>query len=149
MARRSRVELNRQVLEAIEVAEADALFEVAQEVLAVVQVPDAPPYGTGLREGGGALAYASGKKVAGTAIGGRQIKKPRAFRTKVGEVAAIVGFGFPARFVELGTVDTPANPFLTRAVAFVVPEAEVIIGATIRKRLSGIRSFSGFSRKVA
>lgn len=145
MARTSRVELNRAAFEAIYVAQADALGEVAQRVLDVVRVPDAPPYSEGLIEGGGYIAYVGSKKVGGSTIGGRQIRKPRSLRldSKSSNQTVAVGFGFPARFVELGTVDTPAQPFLTPAVMAVVGDAEVIISDAIRKRLAGIRSFGG------
>lgn len=139
-AYKSRVEINRKAFEAIELAQTDALFEVAQEVLAVVRVPDAPPYSQGLTEGGGAIGYFGKKKVAATQIGGRDVKKPRSLRIRDGESAVAVGFGFPARFVELGTVDTPAQPFLTPAVAQVAPNAEVIVSKAIGKRLAGMRS---------
>lgn len=139
-AYKSRVELNRKAFEAIQLAETDAMFEVAKEVLSVVQVPDAPPYGKGLLEGGGAIGFFGSKKVASTQIGGRDVAKPRSLRLKANESAVAVGFGFPARFVELGTVDTAANPFLSRAVAFVMPDADVIVSTAISKRLAGIRS---------
>lgn len=145
-AYKSRVEVNRKAFAAIELAETDALFEVAKEVLSVVRVPDAPPYSQGLTEGGGAIGYQGKKKVAATSIGGRDVKKPRSLRLREGESVVAVGYGFPGRFVELGTVDAPANPFLTRAVAFVMPEAKVIIGKTIQKRLAGVRSFSGIGK---
>lgn len=139
-AYKSRVELNRKAFAEIELAEADALFEVAQEVLMAVDAPDAAPFGQGLVQGGGAIAYLGRKKVAATQIGGRDVKKPRSLRLKEGESAVAVGYGFPGRFVELGTVDAPAQPFLTPAVARVVPGAEVIISKSIQKRLAGIRS---------
>ena len=142
-AYKSRVEFNRKAFAALELAEADALHDVARVVLQVVDVPDAPPFGQGLREGGGAITYLGKKKVAATQIGGRDVSKPRTLRLKVDEVVTAVGFGFPGRFVELGTVDAPANPFLTRAVASVLPDAEVIISKTVAKRLAGIRSFGG------
>lgn len=142
-AYKSRVELNRKAFAALELAQTDALFEVAQEVLAVASPPDAPPYGQGLTQGGGAIGYFGNKKVAATQIGGRDVKKPRGLRVRAGESAVAVGYGFPARFVELGTVHHPAQPFLTPAVAQVVGDAEVIISKSIQKRLAGIRSYGG------
>lgn len=142
-AYKSRVELNRKAFEAIDLAETDALFEVAKEVLEVFHIWDAPPYGQGLPEGAGAIGYFGKKKVAATQIGGRDVAKPRSLRLKEGVSVVAVGIGFPGRFLELGTVDIPANPRLTRAVALIVPGAKVIIGKAIQRRLAGIRAFSG------
>lgn len=140
MAQTSRVVLNRKAFDEITLAIADGLFAVAEEVLSVVHPPDAPPFGQGLVQGGGALAYVGSKKVNGTTIGGRQIKKPRALRLSQGEVAAIVGFGFHARFAELGTIDTHAEPFLTPAVMQVLPNAEVVLSKATQRRLAGQRA---------
>lgn len=144
MKRTARVELNRAAFDTLDVAHSDALFAVAVKVIETARPPDAPPYGKGLVQGGGALGFVGKKKVNGTTIGGRQIRKPRSLRLKGDEVAAIAGWGFPGRFVELGTVDTHADPFLTRAVAIVEPQAEVVISDAIAKRLRGERSFAGF-----
>jgi hypothetical protein len=138
----SRVVLNRAFFDELAVAEADALFDVCERVLEVVRVPDAPPYGKGLQEGGAAIAYVARKKVNGTTIGGKQVKKPRDLKLTSHQldVAAAVGFGFPGRFVELGTLHTPAQPFLTPAVMSVVgAEAEVILSKSISRRLAGMR----------
>lgn len=144
-AYKSRVELNRKAFEAIQLAEADALFEVAKEVLSVFNPWDAPPFGRGLPERKGAIAYFGSKKVGATQIEGRDVAKPRSLRVRAGESAVAVGIGFPARFNELGTVDQAARPRLTPAVAQVAPNAEVIISASIKKRLAGIRSYGGRS----
>lgn len=139
----SRVVLNRQAFGELTLATADGLFALAVEIVEEARPPDAPPFGQGLVQGGGALAWAGKKKVAGTTIGGRQIKKPRALRLQADEATAIAGFGFPARFVELGTIDTPAEPFLTPAVGRVVPHAEVTISNGMARRLSGRRLAPG------
>lgn len=152
MARTTRVELNRATLRQLAVLQADALMDVAQRVLEVTRVPDAPPYSQGLVEGGGFIGYVGRKKVGGSTIGGRQIKKPRSLPLSgdTDQQTVAVGFGFPARFVELGTVDTPAQPFLTPAVLQVAgAEAEVIISDSIRKRLGGIRSYDGSGHRAA
>lgn len=139
----SRVVLNRQAFGELTLASADGLFALAVEIVEEARPPDAPPQGQGLVEGGGALAWAGKKKVAGTTIGGRQIKKPRALRLSPTDATAIAGFGFPARFVELGTVDTQAQPFLTPAVGRVLPHAEVTISKGMARRLRGERLGSG------
>jgi len=135
MARTSRVELNRKKYELTRLAVADAAFAVAKEILEVVDPPDASPYGVGLLEGGGAIAYLDGKKIDGTTIGGRQIKKPRAVKPRKHVVTVAVGFGFPGRFQEMGTIKQPAKPFLTPAVMSVVPRAVSIMAGSVRKRL--------------
>jgi hypothetical protein len=139
-AYKSRVVLNRKAFTEIELAQADALFEVAKEVLAVFHPWDAPPHGQGLPEGEGAIAYYGRKKVGATQIGGRDVAKPRQLRLADGESKVAVGIGFPGRFLELGTVDIAADPRLTEAVNRVVPGAEVIISDTIKRRLAGMRA---------
>lgn len=131
----SRVAINRQAFDEIQLGAADGLFDLAVRIVEGAHPPDAPPYGQGLVEGGGAVAWIGKKKVAGTTIGGRQIKKPRDLKLSDGEVTAIAGFGFPARFVEIGTVDTPAEPFLTSSVAREVPEVDVVMSAAMKRRL--------------
>ena len=135
MARGVKVVVNRAAFTEWQLGVADGLFEAAKDALAATKVPDAPPYGQGLVEGGGALAWLDGKKVGGTTIGGRAISKPRGLRTARGEAVAIVGFGFPGRFVELGTVDTAANPFTTAGVMSVVGNVPAEVGAGVAKRL--------------
>lgn len=143
----TRVVLNRAAFAEIDLAIADGLFAVAERVLEVVRVPDAPPLGQGLIQGGGAIAYLGNKKVAGTQIGGREVKKPRALSTKSGEAVAAVGFGFPGRFEELGTVDTHAHPFLTPGVMEVVGgDAEVVISEATQRRLAGFRDARAAAR---
>lgn len=141
--RTSRVELNRAAMAEVDLALADGLFDLAKKIIAAARPPDAPPFGKGLVEGGGALSWVGKKKVDGTTIGGRQIAKPRALRLTEGQVTAIAGFGFPARFVELGTIDTPAEPFFTPAVAEVVPDAQVVVSAGMARRLRGERLAPG------
>jgi hypothetical protein len=147
MAQTSRVVLNRKALDYVALAQADGLFAVAERVLEVVHVPDAAPFGQGLIEGGGAVAYVGNKKVNGTTIGGKQIKKPRGLRAEPGEQAVAVGFGFPARLKELGTVDMPADPFLTPAVMQVVGgEAVPVLSAATKRRLAGFRDARAAAR---
>jgi hypothetical protein len=113
MARRisSRVVLNRKCLTAIREGEVAGLEAFGQAVLATAQpnVPDDIPYGEGLVTEGDYGVWSDGKKVAG---GGG---KPRGVRTKEG-VTLVVGFPFPMRFYEKGTVHQPARPVLTPAM---------------------------------
>ena len=107
----SRVILNRAKVEKLRLGIADAIFGVALEVLDNTHPPDAPPYGKGLIEGGGAVAFVDKKKVNGTTIGGRQIKKPRSLKLGTGEdgIVAIVGYGFPGRLVHNGSIHNKAR----------------------------------------
>jgi len=127
---------NRQAFEELTLATADGLFALAVEIVDNAHPHDAPPYGEGLVDQGGAVAWVGKKKVAGTTIDGKQIKKPRALRLDAGDVTAIGGYGFPARFHELGTIDTAAYPFLTPSAVEAVPHADATVGAAMRKRLS-------------
>ena len=139
MARTSRVVLNRQAVAKIRLGLADGLFDIAQEIVATAQPPDAPPYGRGLLEGGGALAWVDGKKVAGTTIGGKQIKKPRAVKLPKPSIVAIAGFGFPGRFAEFGTVRHRAQPFLAPARDRVLPDSANTLRAAMKRALRQIR----------
>jgi hypothetical protein len=132
----SRTVLNRAAFHEIDLALADALFEEAVRIVESAHPPDAPPFGEGLLEGGGAIAWAGTKKVNGTTIGGKQIVKPRALKLDPTKVTAIAGWGFPARFVELGTIDTPAEPFLGPAAAAEAPGAKAAIGRALGASLA-------------
>lgn len=116
MARRTsaRVVLNRQTLDRTVLAVADGFAEAGQIAVDAADPPDAPPYGVGLSKTGGTVTYVNGRKVHGYGKDGRQPRKPRAVRTSsVRGIVAIVGFGFPGRFQEFGTVRHSAQPFLT------------------------------------
>ena len=137
----SRVILNRAKVEKLRLGIADAIFGVALEVLDNTHPPDAPPYGKGLIEGGGAVAFVDKKKVNGTTIGGRQIKKPRSLKLGTGEdgIVAIVGYGFPGRLVHNGSIHNKANPFLRRSVLEILPEAKGIAGNRLQRWIKGMR----------
>lgn len=110
------VKLNRKALSDIREAEVRALEEMGQRVIDVADPPDATPFGEGLVTTGNYGVWADGKKVAG------ELRKPKRLNIKQG-VTLIVGYGFPGRFQELGTVKMAANPFLTPAMLEVVPKA--------------------------
>jgi hypothetical protein len=124
-----RIVLNRQAFDEITLAVADGAFELAKEVVLGAQVPDAAPYGQGLIEGGGVIAFVGKKRVGMAATGGAtSVKKPR--RAKLGTGITVVGgFGFPARFVEEGTAHMGAQPFLTPELMATLPDAEGFIKA--------------------
>jgi hypothetical protein len=140
---RDRMVLNQKAIDAITAAAAEGLFDLAQAIVNDAQVPDAPPYGKGLVEGGGVLVYVKGasgmaRKVYETTIGGRVINKPKAARIRPG-ATAIFGYGFPGRFVEFGTAKTAAQPFLTPSLLAHVPDAsDYIRAACIRRKATSV-----------
>ena len=106
----ARTVLNRKNLHEVDLALAKGLEQLAEEVLEATDPPDAPTFGVGLVEAGAYISYVDGKRVGGVA------KKPKAFKVRGRGVAVAVGFGFPARFQEVGTVNQPARPFFAPAV---------------------------------
>lgn len=136
-----RVTLNRAKVDELRIGIADALFGVTLEILDTAVPPDRTPYGRGLIEGGGAVAWVDRKKVNGTTIGGKQIRKPRHLKLDTGQfgIVSIVGYGFPGRFVHNGTQHSRANPFLQRAALEVLPEAKGIAGTRLKRFLRGWR----------
>jgi hypothetical protein len=138
--RHARVVLNRKAIDGVSLAIADGTHEVAKAVVREARPPDAAPYGEGLVTTGGTLLYLGGKKLDGWSEGGRQPKKPRAFKTpKAGGIAAIAGFGFPGRFQEFGTVKQAAQPFLAPARDRVIPRAVSILKQAASYRIARLR----------
>ncbi len=137
MARRSsRVKLNRAALHGVALAVADGFLEVGKEIVVTADPPDATPFGAGLVTRGGTLVYVGADKVGGWGIDGKQPKKPRAFAVKgTSGIHGVVGFGFPARFQEFGTVHHGAQPFFTPAVDRVIPRITSIIRKAASYRL--------------
>lgn len=112
----ARLVLNRAALDTVRLAVADGVLEVARTMVEDANPPDATPFGVGLVQSGGWAVYAGSKKVAGGSLDGSQPKKPRALKTPADAITGIAGFGFPARFEEIGTVNQPARPFFMPAV---------------------------------
>ncbi len=103
------VVINRAALTALGEGIADGLLAVGQRTLDLADpnVPDALPYGVGLVKTGAHVVYIRGKKVGGNATLRRVDKSG---------IVLYVGYGFPGRFQEEGTVNQPARPFLTPAI---------------------------------
>ena len=141
MARKKAVVINREALHSLDLGIAEGLEALARMALAETRPPDAAPFGVGLIEGGGTISYVDGKKVGGDAD-----KKPRGMKVRGQGVAVGVGFGFPARFVETGTVRQPARPFLSPAVVDVTGDRGAVEGA-IRGALA--KALVGQSRRIA
>lgn len=140
----ARVVLNRAKFDGtIALAVGDGLMEVGRTVveLAAENAPDSPydpfPTGEGLPKQGGVIVMVHGQKIAGWSQRGTQPKLPRAARGMKQGVVAIVGFGFPARFAEMGTIRTPAKPFLTPARDQVKPHIPDIVGEISRPKIGG------------
>ena len=125
-----RVVLNRAAFDALTLAHADGLFELAKSVVDGAAVPDATPLGLGLIQGGGVLAFVGRKRVGIYSKTGESVKKPRAAKLTDG-ITVIGGYGFPARFVETGTVHMAAEPFLTPALMAKAPDAGLYIKAAV------------------
>ena len=150
MARRSRVELNRSRLEEVRGGLADGVFDLARAIGAVAssRAPDSPyepyPTGRGLPEQIGAMVYVDGRRThEWTARSdGARPNLPRGVGVRArGGIVGIVGAGFPGGFNETGTVNMPAQPFMTPAASEVIgSEAEVILSKAMTRRLSGLRS---------
>ncbi len=142
MARKtsSRVVLNRSRVDRVTLAMATGVYEVAKTILRAADPPDATPWGIGLVTNGGALLYRGRLKLAGVGLDGRQPRPPRAAKVSADPnlTQAIVGYGFPGRFQELGTVNQPARPFLTPAAQQVLPNAPQIMAGVVRPALSKI-----------
>ena len=147
------VVFHRETIDVLVLAAVDGLFDLSKEIIedAGARAPDSPydpyPAGEGLPKQGGVLAYAKGAKVNGWSQRGTQPSKPRAVREPSRESGFVIvaGFGFPAHFAELGTVNEPARPFVTPALMARVPDAEGYIRASTQRRLStiGERSAAG------
>jgi hypothetical protein len=137
MARPTRIELNRAKMNELAGAFADGVFEVGKAIVENADPPDATPFGQGLVTSGGVLAYHGSKMVGAWSLSGKKPKKPRKVKVSAeqGNVYAIVGFSFPGRFQEVGTVHHGAQPFLTPAVSQTGPQAPGILDRVVRPKL--------------
>jgi hypothetical protein len=126
-----RVETNRAALDAAWLAVADGLLAVGEAIVDEAHPPDAPPYGQGLVNRGAAGVWVNGKKVGGEAA------KPRGIRVKQYPIVGVAGFGFPARFQEMGTVHQPARPFLTPAANEVKGSSPATIRDVVAAKIGG------------
>jgi hypothetical protein len=105
----TRTVLNRSRLHEVDKALAVGLEKLAEEVLEATVIPY--PEGPGHEHDGAYISYVDGKRVGGTTG-----KKPKSFKVRGRGVSVAVGFGFPARFQEVGTVKQAARPFFGPAV---------------------------------
>lgn len=142
MARGSKIAFNRAKVDEAVLAIADGAVAWAQETVEGM-IPDAPdspympfPTGEGLPKQGGVLAYFDGKKIAGWSPLGKQPRVPRAARiSRTRGLVLIMGWGFPARFNEFGTVRTPAQPFVARGFNEGMGRFVEVAGPVVRAKL--------------
>ena len=109
------------------------MFDLASAIHeeAARSAPDAPPYGEGLVTHGGAAVWVDGRKVNET----EAIEKPRDLRTS-DNIVGVVGFAFPGRFQETGTVNHGAQPFVTPAASDVIGrDAEMTLSRAMERRI--------------
>jgi hypothetical protein len=128
-----RTVLNYKTLGAMHQGLVDGLGEVGAEVIARTTPPDAEPFGKGLVTTGDWGVWAGTRKVAGTGTKPRSVRLPRTGAT------LIVGYGFPGRFQELGTINQPARPFFTPAMLEEFPRVTDALKAPVRRALAGVR----------
>ncbi len=134
----SRVVLNKAALDQTQRAIGEGVKLIARSIAeqAASRAPDATPFGVGLVDQWGVLVYVNGKKIDDASGDGSTVKKPRGARTsKTGGLEAFVGFGFPGRFQETGTVNHAAQPFFTPAVMGVLPSAQTLMRAAAAQHL--------------
>lgn len=124
-----RVVLNRAALDQVTLGLADGLAGLTKAIIAEADTPDAPPYGEGLVDKGDWGVWVNGRKVSGSAA------KPRAARLQKPGITALVGYGFPARFVRDGTVDTPAHGWFDQSIASHIQGAEGYLKPAMRARM--------------
>lgn len=124
----TRVVLNMAALNEIQQQLANGLLDlgtqIAQEAAGKVHY-GSEKYGH-VEDKWGVAIWVDGKKVAQRSADGSATNKPRAFRPGKG-LLGFVGFGWPGRFEEVGTSDTPSHPFLTPAGMSFVGSAVAIV----------------------
>lgn len=126
MAKKPRVVLNREALAQLDRDFATGLENLAADALSQVDPPDAAPYGQGLIDRFGWISYVDGKKVGADPA---TVQKPRKMTVRGKGIAVGLGFGFPGRFQETGTVNQPPRPFFAPVVFGVVGDGSAVLSA--------------------
>ena len=121
--------LNREAMSEFDRCLVTGLEALANEALARTKAPVAKAgeedQYSPLSEQKGVISYLDGKRVGGD----MSIKKPKDFTVRGKGASVGVGFGFPARFNEMGTAHQPARPFFTPPVMETVGNEGVVVGA--------------------
>lgn len=155
MTRRARFEVNHAALDELTMSAADGMADLARAILRVAEsrAPDAPPFGEGLVMRGAAIVWVGKKRTHQVRTDGSSatVPKPRQSpRLQEGFITAMVGFGFPASFVEFDTSRTHAQPFLTPSLGEVAgQDALLILSKPMQRRLRGERNTEVADRVAA
>jgi len=163
MTTSTRTVANRKALDAVRAGLVNGFETMGQSILERTHPPDDDPIGVGLVNEKAWGIWVDGRKVAtsdtppvqkidasvsGGSFGhavklnkarkiGGAVTLPRSERTKKG-ITLVVGFGFPARFNELGTIHQPARPFFSPIVLATIPGMQLdFLAAPLRRALSG------------
>lgn len=124
------VRINYAALEEVGQRTADAMAALGQKTVegASSKLTEGHGVETGqMKRSGGFVVYVNKKKVAGNATM-RKVDKS--------DLAMYVGFGFPARFYEMGTIKQPSRPFLSPTF---YREAPGLPGDVKRRMAKGFR----------
>jgi HK97 gp10 family phage protein len=126
------VRINREALTELGLGIADGLLAIgARSIeLAGPNVPDAPPEGKGLIKTGSYDVYIKKKQVGGTATISRKDKSG---------IVLYSGYGFPARFNEVGTVHQPARPFFAPAFLQASREIQALVEPHVAARMAKVK----------
>jgi HK97 gp10 family phage protein len=127
----TRVVLNRQALERSVLAVADGMADAGREAVDMADPPDATPYGAGLVDRGGMIAWVKGRKIDDHSLDGKAPRKPDV-RPRSSDIFVVVGFGFPGRYQEFGTEHHAAQPFLTPVMQQIRGEIPGIVARRTR-----------------
>lgn len=136
MTARTRVELDGRAIGRVASAAVRGIAKVLAETAAQASrnAPDRSPHGEGLVDAWGWLVFENGRAVDQGSGDGSSVQAPSDFQPGEG-VVGVVGFDRPGRFVEVGTSDTPAQPFLSPAMESVMSRAPEIVGAELAAEL--------------
>lgn len=122
---KSKVVIHEPAWQKVRLGMALGLYELASASYnaAAARAPKRTPR---LFETGGAGAYLDGKKVAGVGPGGSS-------ETAGARPTAFTSFEFPAHLVELGTTDTPSQPFLVPGTLATLSSAPALVARGMHK----------------
>lgn len=144
----ARVVMNREALDTMDLAVADALANVSRAILQAAQ--RRVPVDTGdLRDSGDWAVFGGAKKLSGTAA------KPKALRTAKGVITAVVGFGSPlAHLIERGTAlratEKPSRATgRGPAIPFLLPATQEVSSGELGREVETAMARRGLSRPSA
>lgn len=131
--------VNRKAVDALTLGYALGLHEVGQRIVARAEptVPDRPPIGKGLVQGGSVVTFVNRKRVA---VDGKATRLRLDGVPPAGSVATVVGYPFPGLLVELGTAHSAPEPFVTPAFGAELDGAAEVVAAKVRAHLAKVRS---------